>query len=85
MQSTIRAEYGGESFESETWHDVMDIESVVQYGLEEDDDMNEVEAAFMRGYLEDDTDHDLKKETKQVPVTMPEDLFLDIVVEEAAA
>ena len=35
----------------ERWYDPTDIESVVRLGHEEDEDMDETDAAFLRGYL----------------------------------
>lgn len=41
----------GDDYENKTWQDGMDFEAVVHHGLEEDDDLNEGDAAFMRGFL----------------------------------
>lgn len=43
--------YGSEASRETGWEDGMDFEAVVQLGLEEEEDMNEVDVAFMRGYL----------------------------------
>ncbi len=49
------------------WQDSMDFEDVVRYDLEEDDDMNAEDAAYMRGFL-DETHRD-EKENEEVAHT----------------
>lgn len=46
-----------EYFEERTWQDSMDVEDVVRYGLEEEDDMNAEDAAYLRGFIDESNQH----------------------------
>ncbi len=47
-----------EYFMERTWQDGMDVEDVVRYGLEEEDDMNAGDAAVLRGFLDEKNHHE---------------------------